>query len=623
MVGGGTTRTYKVTITRTLVPKFKFKNVDAQVIDIDNINNVINATVGRGTKLNAMVLDVLSAGSATIDGIPLNGNPIDFSKNPTGRTLVYTEGEESKTYTLNVYMETVIPTSATFQFKDLIFQTTAVDNENKIITITLGKGTPTNNLRLLTATSGSKTYIDGIDSAYEWFNFDNNLTGHTLVYDDGGEPITYTLNIEVEALPEQGATKLIEEFTCDTMPTANDTWQCVEIAETGHYCIGDGYGNNAIYLDHPDHHLVSTRKAIVTPYVFDFEFSLIGNSIAPHFGNMFNIRSDANDQFATSYKGIWFSAYNNNLMLYTSNQYGVSFADPAAYSIVTTENTKSFNGQGYVAIRVVDNGNQIVVKYKNDNGKYIDAFTLSGIGSTTFSFKNMQSGATGTGYSMGIQRDGYINFFHHGGLGINTYLNQFSFYSATDTFSSYITNFDLIDPVSGKVATQNVVIDKNKKTIKAEVTSGVPLTALKASYTASVANGTLMQGSDKAENTVVDFTNPVTLIYTDGQVTENYIITATSAPPLTGSDFVENDKVKVSYANTMGKAIDNVCFLIGCYDADGRLIHVIRQVRTVNAQRNIYDVEISDMCPEDTAFVKFFSWENAESLNPLASAGSY
>jgi hypothetical protein len=66
-----------------------------------------------------------------------------------------------------------------------------------------------------------------------------------------------------------------------------------------------------------------------------------------------------------------------------------------------------------------------------------------------------------------------------------------------------------------------------------------------------------------------------------------------------------------------------VCFLIGCYDADGRLLSVIRQIRSVNSKRNIYDIEISEICPQDTAYVKFFCWEAPETLNPLASKGEF
>lgn len=833
---GGIDTVYTVDISQDIVPKLRVQNADYQKITVEEEQITFYV---QGADVKELKLAVLSLGEARINGQAIGELCFDLSKEAE---LIYKEGNKEKTYRIKAIGKTVPPSSASFYFEGVTEQKFTVDHAEKTVTAYLGGEVPTDSMHLVT--QGDTAYIDGKNATDEWFNFDGK-TECALVYTDGGEPLSYTFMIERGERRTQNAYGVLSTYKGDALPTAFDAWQTVARPDTGSYAIADMKGEAALYLAPENHHIVSTKTETPYSYVLDVDVYNKGEQAQAHYGAMVSIRNKTNNDLVTTYSGIWLSVLGNRLMLYTSDQRGVGFADNNQYSkvmmdqnitddfvtvrivdtgekikvryqmkngkfvdafeirnmtekafiyenyqtgetgigtsegiaergyisffhhgglgvgmylknltfrkagvadVINTYRGKAMptasdvwqivarpdTGTGsiasaggenalkleanthhivstkyevqtpyrwdfdvlnigaqtqahfgsmvslrnqtnydlvttysgiwlsvlgdqlmlyasenrgfgfadnlnysivtmdvacdvqYVTIRVLDEGNVITVLYKSKTGAFKEAFVIKNIKEKSFEYENIQTGVHGVGSSEGIAPNGYINFFHHGGLGVDTYIKNLVFAKPQMPKESGLSHIAIIDPVSGKNAVEEIQADlENDSVIEISVVPELPLSELKISYIAKLSDAKLLYHGQPAEDILIDGTSPVELICTDGEVERAYTLIVSHADVPTAESFKDGNKVKFGIENQLAGGKDNASVFIACYDAENRFLGVSRKVYTVNDTRNIFDLKLEEEWTENTAYVRILSWDGVEEMLPLMQAESY
>lgn len=443
--------------------------------------------------------------------------------------------------------------------------------------------------------------------------------GYISFFHHGGLGVgTYLKNFTFR---KAGVAEVFNTYYGKALPTASDVWQTVARPDTGAYSISSAAGESALKMEASAHHIVSTKYEVQTPYCWDFDVLNIGAQTQANFGSLVSLRNRTNYDLITTYSGIWMSVLGDKLMLYGSENRGLGFADNMNYSIVNMDVACDVQ---YVTIRVLDEGNVITVLYKSKTGAFKEAFVIKNIKEKSFAYENIQTGVHGVGSSEGIAPNGYINFFHHGGLGVDTYIKQLVFAKFERPKESSLSHIAVIDPVSGKNAVEEMQADfENDAAIYMSIVPEVPLSQLKISYVATLSNAKLLYHGQPVEDILIDGTNPIALVYTDGEVERVYTLYVSHADAPTAESFKDGNRVKVAMENRLAKGKDNATVFIACYDAGNRLLGVSRKVYTVNDTRSIFDLKMEEDWTEEIASVQILCWDGMEEMTPLTQIEKY
>ena len=602
-----------------LLDKATGKEVSKNVL-IDNEKFTVTFTVSETQDIKSIEPVFCSTMKGTIfrvGGKLLSTNPYVALSDTKATSMLVIGGGATRTYKVYVNRGTV----PEFEFDGVTSQNISIDTQSGIITAKVGYDTDLSQMRLITNSDGV-TYLNDVYAAHEWFDFRNQLTGHTVVYTENGVTQNYTLNIVVDQKSTQ-TTAVPNNYAGTSLPDNASLWRVA----TGVYKVQTKHGATAIGpngdFSTTTNDLLSLKETFTAPYVLEYDIAVDNTHIFPNTANgigFTNLRSNTNGDWITSFAGIWFGCYGSNMYLLTSSN---NFADYTSYSIAPMTGTVNVE-QGYVTVRACDTGDDITIYAKRTNGSWDKLFYIYDITSSGFSYENVKTGAIGTGISAAnsIKEKGYINFFRHAGS--NIFLKNIKLYSNLVQLDNKLESFSLQDPATGETVSAKVEIDTNSGMIYVDVVEDVDVANLRVVYNATLDGSTLTHNGEDVQNKTLNFANPVELVLSNGQMGQTYTVDAQSRTKPTNADILNKDIIWLRADAKVDAEEKQANVLIGFYDADGRLISTKIESRKITNGINMLGVELSMDAPENTASVRVFGFgSNFAALDPLFNALSF
>ena len=575
-------------------------------VAIDNTKNTLYITVAPGTDLSSVRLMLIPtvAGNTVVrlNNKVYQGTPVDLSK-LSGRIL-FVGGGKTKTYNLTI----AYGVSPRFELSGTASYTANVDNAQNKITISIGQDFDLSSLYFNVISAGEMK-IDGQDTKITWFDFNDALENHEVVYTENGESMTYQLSFVRSEPSAQYSRTLMSSYNgADTLPA--DKWVS---KYTGVYTSNiERFGKKTLsFTDVNQHHLLTSKNKIAPPYVMEYEVSIQASEKFMSMGSFLNLRSTSNVEYPTGGKGIWFNIRGSSVYLYKNptelNEIN-NYSEATAPEIPSTDNS-------FMTIRIEDSGSEIILYAETEENCFVKLFRIYNIGNSTYSYDNCITGESGLGNAKAgtIANEGYINFFSH--LPSISYFPYINFYELSDFVDGGLGTFALYD-AQGNTVTTHVEINSDiyPYTIKAYVAQGTDVTALSAKYTPTTEKGVLKLNGKDCYGKLFDASEIVPLVYNDASIGKVYTLSV-EEENYTSDTVGEKELVKFRFTAPDKKAGDSVAFIIAFYDEEGRMISAYPSLRPVKEDANVFAAFMASKKPQNAVTARVFLWDGFETIS--------
>ena len=411
-----------------------------------------------------------------------------------------------------------------FNYTGALSQMFVADHANKKLTLYLSYTTKLWDVVLTENVAGEFKLNDVVINGTNVFNFRRDgMTDLTLSYTEAGKTVSYTLDI-VRNNPADQVVNTPNNLAGTALPGNTSLWAWADILGTTPLGVAQIFEENALAPKEQNGHILwSTKEQVQAPYTLTFRVVNQHSDTSPARMAFACVRNTTNREFPTTPVGIWYGIRDNQFYLRKNTE---NFAANSTYSIAKVSNMKN-PANGFVGVRVVDNGDVIKMYVEATDGSFVHTFTLDNFTTTSFRYTNHITGEISIGYSQGIvQNGGHMAFFHHGG-GLSTYWNNINFVSNQPSIPLTIDAMAVLDSDYNEI-TNSVIIDNTQNKIWLSVDNDALISSVWLEAVGSV-NGTrmMLSGANIAQrkvNLTTAANSSAKLIVVGGGVTRTYTV---------------------------------------------------------------------------------------------------